>query len=234
MGELIEQVRGMFLRVRLSSIEKSFLIAAILFALLVAYFYIAKVQPRRSELGSLEWRERGALERLAQATEKKKKLEQEQANASQIIASVDEFERRLKDRQQGTSQIINEVNRLARAHRVSTGDYAYRLVEAEVPVENNAAPSGRRDDKQLNVYTVLGIDTTVVGDYADLRRLISALERNPHFVVINAVAFQGEAEGGANQARPGIDSAQPASNSSAIRVSLKVEMETYFRNQLAQ
>jgi hypothetical protein len=110
-----------------------------------------------------------------------------------------------------------------------------------VEVDNPESPSSaRRDDRQLSVYSSLGIDTTVVGDYQDLRRLIGAIERSRQFILINAVAFQGEAERPGRSSAPVVlpaPGAPPVVQASrpetpgGIVVSLKIEMETYFRNE---
>ena len=237
--EVYERARASMRHARLSRVEIVFLAAAILFALTVIYFYAAKVQPRQAELDGLEARERAAHTQLLDAAGKRKKLEAQRANSTRIIDSLLDFERRLNDRPRGTPAIISEVNNLARQHRATTENYSYRTTAVEV--DNPESPSSaRRDDRQLSVYSSLGIDTTVVGDYQDLRRLIGAIERSRQFILINAVAFQGEAERPGRSSAPVVlpaPGAPPVVQASrpetpgGIVVSLKIEMETYFRNE---
>ncbi len=236
--DLIGQAQTALRSLRLKPIETLFLVATLAFASVVVYFYVFEVRARRVELDGLDARDRAAHSRILEAGAKKKKLEAQRSNASLIIDSIQSFERRLKNREQGTSAIISEVNNLAKQHRALAGDYSYRVIEGETDNQANQAPSSQRVES-LNAYTALGIETTVVGDYGDLRRLISAIERSQQFIVINSVAFQGEAD------RPGLtvvpaglpavlpavqQRSVPATGEGGIPVSLKIEMETYFRN----
>lgn len=236
----LDQIRYSLVRLQLTRPETVALAAVILFASAVGYFYFFKVQPLKTELDGLELRERAAHNRILDAATRKKKLEAQRANANLIVDSIDIFERRLKDRQQGTPAIISEVNNLASQHRVTASDYNYRLVAAESDEPASASSASRREDTQLNVYSALNIDTTVVGDYRDLRRLISAIERSNQFIVILGVAFQGESERPGRNAIPAVmpapagapvaQAARPVGDA-LMAVSLKIEMETYFRNE---
>ena len=120
------------------------------------------------------------------------------------------------------------------------------------------SPTGasQRED-QLHVYAALGVSTSLTGGYSDLRRMIEAIERSRQFIIIDSIAFQGETTssssrnvevvpaGPAGGVQPGVPApgqvpnrAQPPKRSATggkpdggneLLVSLKVEMETYFR-----
>lgn len=234
--EIFGRIGSALGRARLSPVEIAFLAATVLFALIVLYFYATRVEPRRAELAGLDDRASAARTKLLQANERKKKLEAQQANASRIVDSLGGFERRLKDRERGTAQIINEVNRLASAHHVAASDYNFRLAVADAPAEGDGSPSSRREERDLQTYTSLAIETTLSGDYQDLRRLIAAIERGQTFMLINSVTFQGETKQVVTSAAaPGLAGAPavqaPAGGETAV--SLKLEMETYFRNDAA-
>ena len=100
------------------------------------------------------------------------------------------------------------------------------------------------------MYEGLGIDTTVEGDYHNLRRFISALERSRNFVIVNAISLQSideknnlkasVIEGGENipgqppMPKPvsGVpNNAAPTSFPTKVTVSLKIEMETHFARE---
>lgn len=230
---------------RLKPLEILFLMVTIIFAGIVAYFYFFEVSARRDELDGLDGRERTAKSRILDAENRKKRLDAQRTNASLIIDSINDFESGLKNREQGTPAIISEVNSLAKQYRVSAGDYNYRVVESEAdkPTASGGAAS-KRDESLLNAYTALGIDTTVVGDYDDLRRLIAAIERSRQFIVIDVISFQGEGDRPgqtqlavpAGAAPPGM-ARQPVANQmkpGSVPVSLKIEMETYFRSEAKQ
>lgn len=229
-------------RVRLSPAEIVALVGTVLFAGVVTFFYFFEVRSRRSELESLDARDRAAHNRILEATTRQKKLEAQRSNASQIIDSIGSFEKRLRNREQGTPAIITEVNSLAKQHRAVAGDYTYKVVEGEAEVQSRESASSQRVELP-NTYTALGIDTTVVGDYADLKRLISAIERSPLFIVINSLAFQGESERpGQAGPPPGMGAVMPAQQPRQVQnvapggmaVSLKIEMQTFFRNEPKQ
>lgn len=236
-----EQVVASLQRLRLSRIEMVALAGTLLFAGVVTFFYIFEVRSRRTELDSLDARDRAAHNRILEATTRKKKLEAQRTNATQIIDSIGTFEKRLKNRELGTPAIITEVNGLARQHRAVAGDYAYKVVEGEAEAQSKDSASSQRVELP-NTYTALGIDTTVVGDYADLKRLISAIERSPMFIVINSLAFQGEADRAlAAGPPPGMAAVMPGQAQRPVQstapggaVSLKIEMQTFFRNDTKQ
>jgi len=253
-SEQYDRARSFIRAARLSLFETVFLVSAITFALVAAFFYLTKIPPRQFELRDLEQRETAALTKLSKLARERQRLDEQRGNAEKIVGSLADFEARLRSERQGKIEVIDEVNRLARGNRVKATGFAYRLVQSDEAGEAGAvlatAGAGRRE---ANVYPVLGIDTTVVGDYRDLRRFISDLERSSRFVIINGVAFQGEAE--QNQAAP-VPAApapsagrvptapgqvaapaqtppQPAAAPApgAVPVSLKIEMETYFQRE---
>jgi len=241
---------------RLTKPEIIAFIAVVLFCIFVVYFHISRVRPLSSELDSLEQREQIALNRIRRSNDDKRKAEEEKANAGKIIGSLESFERGLKDRADGTSLIITEINRLANVHDANAGDYAYRLIEADNTQTKSATGATQRED-QLKVFAALGVSTSLTGDYAHLRRLIEAIERSPQFIVIDSIAFQGETSsknvqivpaGPAAAAQPGVPvqgapqagPQTPGRNApttgkrndgSDLQVSLKVEMETFFRRR---
>lgn len=234
-----EQVVATFRGLRLKPVEMLALAGTVIVAGAVIFFYFFEVKSRRDQLDGLDARDRAAHSRILEAGSRRKKLEAQRSNASLIIDSIQSFEKRLKSRELGTPAIITEVNSLAKQHRVMAGDYAYKVVEGEAEIKESGSASSQRVESP-NTYTALGIDTTVIGDYGDLRRLIAAIERSPQFIVINSVAFQGEADRpGQGAPPPGMAAVLPAAmqkpvtpvgTPGGVPVSLKIEMETFFRN----
>ncbi len=244
-ADTLDRARFAFRSVRLKPVEALSLAATLLFAIAVGYLYFFEVRARQSELDGFEARDRAAHSRLLEAASEKKKLEAQRSNASLIIESIGDFERRLQTRQEGTPAIINEVNGLSLQHRAVASDYSYKVIEGEGDNPANPSASSRADESDLKAYTALGIDTNVMGDYRDLRRLISAIERSRQFIVINSVTFQGEAERPGRTpvaagmpavvpAQVGPPASAPVSTGGGAPVSLKLEMETYFRNDLGR
>jgi Type II secretion system (T2SS), protein M subtype b len=131
------------------------------------------------------------------------------------------------------TQIIDEVNALCKTHKILSDGFIYNFTEPEPVADENGNQVNRQVAREkIDFYPVLGIDTTVTGDYRNLRRFIFDLERSKQFLVINSVQFQGEADklrrAQANNAgRP--NQQLELSSPEAIPVSLKIEMDTYFQ-----
>lgn len=225
-----------FGRARLSVVEIVFLCAAIFFAGFVAVFYFNKVQPLGSEL---EARDQQIVNLMAQIKkmdlEGRKRMDQA-ANAEKILESLRGFESHLKPDERGMTQIINEIDELGKTHKIVVGDAGFRFEEAEetqLDENGNPKPQAVSKDKKHKIYPNLGIDTMVIGDYSNLRRFLSDLERSKQFLIINALTFQGGDEKIIRQLAKGGKQIQ-LSGPEAIPVSLKIELDTYFQAPAAQ
>lgn len=251
-GNVTSSLRGLGLNL----IEVVFLVAALSYAGVVAYFYFTQTQPRTSKLAELRERNRVAQDKLNRQNKEIQAIEDQRKNADAILDSLKDFESRLKDSKHGISAVIDEVNALARANSVTAGDINFR---SDAPEEldssiASATPSASpapnatpkllmRNGKPLNVYEGLGIETTVEGDYHNLRRFISAFEQSRQFVIINSIALQSVDEKIKNQAaakrapqmRPGQMQGPAVASSmegnTITTVSLKIQMETYFQRE---
>ncbi len=255
-----------FRKLHLSALEWVALVATILFVGVVTFYFLNSAQPLRSKLGDLRTREKNLLAKMTDDATKKKSLDEQRNNREKILDSLESFEVRLHSRKIGITAIIDEVNQLAKANRVRAGDIAFRT-DAPAPLPGEVQPGASpgttptpaaitRRDKLPNVYEGLGIDTTVEGDYHDLRRFMAALERSRNFVIVNAITLQSidekqrskskleDANVGAPpnpgssvmpQAAPMIvpnpGSAQTPEAPTKIVVALKVEMETHFARE---
>jgi hypothetical protein len=232
LSDIFNGLRETIGHTRLSVVEIVFLCAAIFFASLVTVFYFSKVQPLGPELASRDQQIKDLKARIAKLnTEEKKRMDQA-ANAEKILESLRSFESLLKADQRGMTQIINEIDALGKTHKIVVGDASYRVEEADEPEldENgNPKPPAASKDKKPKIYPNLGIDTMVIGDYANLRRFISDLERSKQFLIINALAFQGGDEKIIRQLAKGGKQIQ-LSGPEAIPVSLKIELDTYFQS----
>ncbi|HZF38351.1 MAG TPA: GspMb/PilO family protein [Blastocatellia bacterium] len=230
MRETFSRLRDAIGRARLSRVEIVFLGAAILFASAVALFYSYKVAP----LGfALTARHRQIQDMKAQIevdnTNEKKRLDQA-SNAEKILKSLRNFDSSLTPDERGMTQIINEIDALSVTHKIVANDSTYRPEEADEPKldqNGNRKPQPNRD-KRPKIYPNLGVETTVVGDYPNLRRFLSDLERSKQFLIINSLSFQGGDERIARQLTKGGKQIQ-LSSPEAVPVSLKIELDTYFQ-----
>lgn len=229
-SEAFSRVRGAISRARLSVVEIAFMGAAILFATAVALFYSYKVLP----LGYMVSSRNKSIEALKSAIknqdDKEKKSLAQAANAEKILESLSGFESRLTPDDSGMTQIINEINVLGATHKILVGDSIYRRESAdEQQFDENGNPKPRPNrDKKPKIYPNLGVETTVLGDYSNLRRFLSDLERSKQFLIVNSLTFQGGDERVARQIAKG--GKQPILNSpESIPVSLKLELDTYFK-----
>ena len=254
-----DAIKEFFSSLRLNPLEWMALGAALIFAGVVTFFYFQSTQPLKAKIEDLRRREKSLGTQVQDEVGKKKGLEEQRANAEKIVDSLERFEGRLRDRRLGMPAIIDEVTQIAKASRVKAGDITFR-VQAPEPLAGEEQPGASpapavltKRDKMPNVYEGFGIDTTVEGDYHDLRRFISALERSRNFVIINAIALQSVDEkrngkfkplitgSGKNPAMPQMQQ-QPGGDPGIVAgglpdaptktvVSLKIEMETHFSRQ---
>lgn len=252
-----------FGRFRLSPLEIVALLATFVFVGFVMFYYLNSTQPLRSQLSALRAKEISLQSEIKNKTAQEKILTEQLHNRDEIMGSLERFEARLHNRKVGITAIIDEVNQIAQAHHVKAGDITFHTAAPEpLPGEPKPGASGSpsptptpvvRRDKLPVVYEGLGIDTTVEGDYADLRRFISTLERSRNFVIINAITLQSIDEKQRSKARgpaqgapmnpaggpaqpgnaPGLDAGAGAGGSSPtqIIVALKIEMETHFSRE---
>lgn len=190
----------LFRNLRLNTFEWVALIATVIFVGVVAFYFLNSTQPLRSKLSDLQAREKKLQSQQIDEKERRKLFEAQSTNREKILDSLNSFESRLHNRKVGITAIIDEVNQLAKANRVIAGDIAFRT-DAPAPLPGEPAPGASpgvspspaaitQRDKLPNIYEGLGIDTTVEGDYHDLRRFISALERSRNFVIINTISLQ--------------------------------------------
>ena len=230
LSETFSRLRYAVSRARLSVVEIVFLVAALLFASFVAFFYFYKVQPLGSDLEARQQQIKDLRARIEKLNTDEKKRSTQASNAEKILESLRGFESYLKPDERGTTQIINEIDDLAKTHQVFNDLSTYRPEKADEPQldENgNPIPQPARRDKKPKIYPILGIDTTVIGDYSNLRRFLSDLERSKQFLIINALAFQGGDEKIARQLSKGGKQIQLSPES--IPVQLRIELDTYFQ-----
>ncbi len=222
-------LRDVIGRARLSAVEIVFLCAALLFAGFAAFFYFNQVQPLSSELAARQERIKGLKARLEKMDTDERKRRDQASNAEKILDSLRTFDAYLKPDERGMTEIINEIDRLGQTHKIIVGDSIYRVEEAEQLVDENGNPIPQppNKDKKPKIYPNLGIDTTVIGDYPNLRRFLSELERSRQFLVINSLSFQGGDEKIVRQLAKGGKQLQLSPE--AVPVSLKIEFDTFFQ-----
>jgi hypothetical protein len=236
LDEVINLLRDRFRRVQLSLFELVFLIGALLVAVSASYYYLTRIQPLNSELSRLESRETALVLQLTKLKKESDKLAEQKANDGKILESLKAFENYLKTDKSGQTQIINEISTLGKTYRVSDGDMIFRPAEPDATTDANGNPTrvaAISNISELKIYPVLGIETTILGDYQSLRRFLTDLERSKQFLIINSLTFQGEAEGVRRPAQPGFQGQGQGqlTDPGAVPVTLKIELDTYFNKQ---
>ncbi len=248
-----------FKGLKLSIVEIVALVSTLVFAGIVLALYFNNIQPIKNKITELETRKKQLTSQVVTKIEQDTAVTNQRTNAQKILDSLESFESHLRHRKQGISDVIVEVNQLAHTNHVRAGDISYHTDSPDQLATNGQpganptpAPAITRRDKLPNVYEGLGIDTTVEGDYHDLRRFISALEHSRNFVIINAISLQSVDEKkrqrasvadvpenipgqppmprGARGAPPNAApvASAPTSFPTKVTVSLKIEMETHF------
>jgi Type II secretion system (T2SS), protein M subtype b len=221
-----------FRRARLSPVEIVCLLAALVFGGFVAGFYFYQVQPLYGELEARKTREQETLGKLSKIkTDEQKRVEQTN-NSEKILDSLSRFQAMLKPDERGIAQIMNEINELGKTHKVYAGDASYRVTDAEPTTDENGnpLPAQKIAEKKINIYPTLAIDTTVVGDYPNLRRFLADLERSRQFLIINSLAFQGGDDKLVRALAKGGKQIELGSAPGALPVSVKIGLDTYFQS----
>lgn len=217
---------------KLSLVESVFLLAALGFAGFVGFFFVSEVQPLSGQIEELQQQQTAILQRGVEERRRQEELAKQQAHAEGILNSLTRFEAMLRNGQTGKAAIIDEFEALAKKHKIITGDFGFKPIEAEplVDADGNPLKDIIKNDR-INVYPALGVDTTVIGDYPNLRRFVADLEKSSQFLIINAVAFQGEADKVKVAAQSGKGRLPQLDDPNSIPVSLKIEMNTFFKQQ---
>jgi hypothetical protein len=224
------RARNVVRRARLSIAEITFLGAAMVFASGVALFYSYKVLPLGYMVAARQRQIKDLKTQIEKLNTEERKRRDQASNAEKILESLSGFESRLTPDERGMTQIINEIDALSSTHKVIVGDSNYRPETADEPqVDENGNPKPRPNrDKKPKIYPNLGVETTVLGDYSNLRRFLSDLERSRQFLIVNSLTFQGGDDRIARQLAKGGKQLQ-LSSAESVPVSLKIELDTYFK-----
>jgi hypothetical protein len=214
--------------VKVSGLEALFLVAALGFAGYVAYFYFNEVQPLHGRIEEIRNRAQTLVQKQKDERDLLAKITRQREHAQQIKQSLVTFEAFLPQSEKGKAAIIDEFEALAKKHKILTGDFDFKPAEAQPVVDENGQllREAVRNDK-LNLYPALGMDASVIGDYPNLRRFLAEFEKSRQFLVVNALAFQGEAD----QSRAVGKGRQPELSAGAVPVTLKIEMESFFKQE---
>lgn len=230
--ELSADLRDRFSALKLNVVETIFLLAAIGFAIFIGFFYVSKVQPLNGQIEELRAQQTAVLKKSEDEKKREEELKKQRANAEGILNSLYRFEDYLRNGQTGKAALIDEFGALAKKHKIVTSDFGFKPVEAEPLVDAQGQPIKEAvRSERINVYPALGMDTQVIGDYPNLRRFLADLEKSRQFLIVNAVAFQGEADKVKAAAANAKGRMPQLDDPNSIPVTLKIEMETYFQKQ---
>lgn len=211
--------------------------ALLLFAALASYFLL--LRPQRARLADLT-DEQGRLERaLHGARNEGAQSETTQASVEKILASLQEFEARHLGQvtPMSTTEVAGELNKLILRHnlRISGGldftQFEGRRADGGQPSRTTTGTSR----PVQTVYPGVGIQVSVEGPYANLRRFIRDVEsQDDRFIVINSIELEGVTDSASRSALPdmtGEGAAAPVapSPSRGALVSLRLDMAAYFR-----
>src|SRR5262245_5622230 len=227
LSETISRARDAIKRARLNRVELVFLVAAILFASAVALFYSYKVAPLSFAVAARQREVQDLNARIADLNLKEKKSLAQAANAEKIMESLRGFQSRLKSDGPGTTQIINEIATFGATRKVLVGDSIYHVEEADAKFDEDGNPKPQPNrDKKPKFYPNLGVETTIIGDYSNLRLFLSDLERSKQFLIVNSLAFRGGDERLTRQLARGGKQLQLSAG--GVPVSIKIGFDTYF------
>ena len=189
----------------------------ILLAVVASYFYF--LTPAQARLKSIQNESERMRTRISAAQQGVDQNASPQATVDEINQSLERFENgALLARSQGRLTLYANLNEMLRRHKLrNTAGPVYSSLEAlgGPGAPSTAAQAGNA--RWQSLYPGISISVTVEGPYADLRRFLSEVESSRHFIVINAVEFEGVSD--AN------------SQTGATLVSLRLDMSTYFQRE---
>lgn len=189
----------------------------ILLAVVASYFYF--LTPAQARLRSVQAENERLRTRISTAQQGVDVNASPQATVDEIRQSLDDFESgALLGRSQGHLDLYANLNEMLQRHKLrNTAGPVYSTLE---PLGGRGAPATAAqagNARWQSLYPGISISVTVEGPYADLRRFLSDVESSKHFIVINAVEFEGVTD--AN------------SQTGASLVSLRLDMSTYFQRE---
>lgn len=228
--EILHRVRDAASRARLSRVEMAFMGAAILFASAVAVLYSYKVAPLSFAIAARQKKVQELKAGITDQNNRQKRAIDQAANAERILDSLRGFDSRLTEAERGKTQIINEIRALSDTHKIFHGGSNYEPEDADqLKLDENGAPKLQLSrDKKPKIYPNLGVETTVVGDYPNLRGFLSDLERSKQFLIVNSLSFQGGDDRITRQLERGGKKLE-LSSAEAVPVSLKIALDTYYQ-----
>jgi hypothetical protein len=134
----------------------------------------------------------------------------------------------LKSFSSGRIALIKEINALAKKNNVTLtsgidmgADLGEAGADGEQKEESKTTTRRKKADDLLNAFPSVGFRFTVFGQYSNIRTLISELEREKQFVVINSVNLTNQ------EARTASRRSRGGEGSSGIM--LTIEMSAYFQ-----
>jgi Tfp pilus assembly protein PilO len=220
----------------------------LLVATVFSYFYF--LLPARARLRQAGEDRTKLQNELRVSSEGFKESESTQASVEKILESLQSFEsRNLVSREEAGTAVIEELNGLIRRNglRISTG-VAFTQFNESTPgstvEQQRAAMSASTVRPIQSVFPGVGVNLTVEGGYANLRRFIRDVEADRRFIVINAVELEGVTDSSASRAAaaglpaplpntpPGSAPGTPPAQRTTL-VSLRLNMAAYFRRSNA-
>jgi len=191
----------------------------LLLAVVASYFYF--LTPARAKLKSVQTEEERLRTKIAAAQQGVDMNASPQATVDEINRSLEDFETgALLVRSQGRLELYSSLNEMLRRHKLrNTAGPVYSPLD---PLGGPGAPATAAragNARWQSLYPGISISVTIEGPYGDLRRFLNEVESSRHFIVINAVEFEGVSDA--------------VSENGPKLVSLRLDMSTYFRRENA-
>lgn len=215
--------------------------ALLLLAALSYYFF--SLAPARTSLEGLQ-RERTKLQDELRKATAQGANQNQPASIPEVLESVKRFEADYLTRSSaGRTAVIEEVNRLVRSNNAritSAVSYASLAPVGTTTTGGDRVAARPTNAKNLSHFPGIGIQLTVEGGYANLRRLVRDLEAaRGNFIVINGVELEGVTETNSRSSSSSVGvtpgGAAPTTAAASItNVSLRLDLAAYFQRDAFQ
>lgn len=204
-----------------------------LLLLITIIAYVSFLVPARARHERAQKDRQDLQRQLEQATEGHKVSENTKATVDDILESLQKFEsEHLVSYNTAGTAVIEELNSLIRRNklRITTG-ISFTQFETVDPAiaaatQQQRAPAASSIKALQNIFPGVGVNLTVEGGYAELRRFIRDVEADRRFIVINAIELEGVTDSSAPRTLPD-GTIAPAARISLV--SLRLNLAAYFR-----
>jgi Tfp pilus assembly protein PilO len=220
--------------------------ALLLLATVVTYFYL--VLPARARLRAQQSSRAESEKNIRTLMIQLNNQDTAGAVLNELVSSQANFEQgALGSRTAGRNELYVQLNEMIRQNGLrNTAGPSYTAMEALDPNAPASVQNKSGNARFQSLYPGIGVNVTVEGSYAGIRRFVHDVEAMPQFVIVNTVELEEVAANSSSapssppvQGEPRMLTpraprpapAAPSTATGAAGVSLRMDLSIYFRRE---